>query len=148
MDSYDEVYVTMNREQLWTHLVKVVRENGLTVNATWYGSGDSGELSDYDINGDKADEKVSCISSEYKYVFDEVERQTKSVVSSEHVRKPLREYILDLMDRMAQVAHVDWYNGDGGVLEMEINDSNANWSEQYHKVITELYDSLGDPSEK
>lgn len=148
MKSYNQVYAIMNREQLWTHLVNVVRENGLTVKATWYGSGDSGDLNNYDIDGANVNEEVSCISSQNSYVFDEVEKRTKTVVTSEHVTKPLREYILDLMDGMSQVAHVDWYNNEGGTLEMDIDDTKAEWSEYYHEVVTELYDSLGEPSDE
>jgi len=146
MKQYTQVYAAMSKEQLWHHIIMVVRENNLTAEASWYGSGDSGELNDYGVGGENADTQVECIRSTHSYEWCEKEQETKNIITSRGHTCSLQDYIIDMAERLAEMANIDWYNNDGGRLWLYIDDSEATWEEYYNVSHEELGASLGDVS--
>jgi len=144
MKQYNQVYAAMSKQQLWHHIIKVVRENKVEAEIEWHGSGDSGELSHYDVTGEKAERHVVCIKSKSSYEWDEQEQRTKTVISSQHHTCPLEEYVIDMAERLAELADIDWYNNEGGRLWLYIDDSEAAWEEYYRVSREALGASLGD----
>jgi len=148
MNKYDQVYATMSKQQLWEHIVAVARQNEVEVGMEWHGSGDSGELSDYWVKGPKADSNVECIKSKFKYEWSEEEQRTKTVISSEQNICSLADYIIDMGERLGEMADVDWYNNDGGRLYMYISADSATWEEYFIVSSEELGSSLSNPTSK